>query len=581
MFQEIQHLLSRLSRSERRRLCFILALSCIAALAELVTIGSMVPFLVLVTNAEPASQLKQFLPVTGLGHPNALVMLAMLLAMLALASAGLRLLLIWRSQTFAANFGSKMVQTVYSGLMRESIETFDNRSTSEILSGIEKIHLLTYGFLMPLLQAATSAIIAICIICLLVFINPLTALVAGGFVTVAYWGMSQVILPAVCRNSSTIASALTQRTRILQESLGAKREIAIGQSQPLFEALLMNEDHRFRRATSHNAVFSQSPRLLFESTAIIALVAVTFLMASLNQNLLSVLPGLGALALGVQRLLPLVQAIWNGISQASGSRALASEVMQLCGDDDVIPETGVEHCQFGLSLEFERVGYVYPNGAFVLSDVSFSIKKGERIGVMGPSGAGKSTLLDLILGLRAPSSGQIRVDGNLLDRGLLPAWQRLLAHVSDKTLLVDGSILANVCFGQHPDLWCPEKALHALKIAQLAPLIASLADGLDSRIGENGAKVSSGQRQRIGIARALYKRPSLLILDEATNGIDTAVEKAMLHAIDRDYRDLTIIIISHRMTAFDGCSQMLNMKDGKIETHAAVALKQLARASLT
>ncbi|MEL7445339.1 MAG: ABC transporter ATP-binding protein [Pseudomonadota bacterium] len=541
MIGEARKLFSLLPKRLRRRLAVIIGLSCAAAAAELITIGAMVPFLALVTNDDGAALLDSTLAGLGLAQYSSLALVSVALVLLALGSAVLRLLLVWRSQAFAAVFGSFVVDRIYSGHMRQNLEQSLDRNSSEVLSGIEKVQELTYGFVMPLIQALTSAVIAFCIVAVLIVINPSIAMAAAGFVAIAYWLMSAVILPRVRRNSGDIAEALTKRTRTLQETLSGKREIMLGQSHDLFEDMLRKQDQRYRRATSHNVAYAQSPRLIFEASAIVALVLVAIMVSTLGDGLLAALPSLGALALGVQRLLPLVQAMWSGLSRASGNRALVEDILLLPVEGERSSPVPVSSLPIKKALEFVRVAYAYPGGELVLSDVSFSLGKGEWLGVSGPSGSGKSTLIDLLLGLRVPISGAIYVDQRqLLDGHQVRAWQSSLAHVSDKVPLVDGSILENVCFGQHEDLWSPKLAHRALDIAQLSPLVDGLPEGLASPIGEQGAKISSGERQRLGIARALYRCPELLVLDEATSMIDADVETSLLETIRKSCPDLTV-----------------------------------------
>ena len=220
-------------------------------------------------------------------------------------------------------------------------------------------------------------------------------------------------------------------------------------------------------------------------------------------------------------------------------------------------------------ISFERVSFRYsPAGPQVIQELTFRINKGERIGIIGSTGSGKSTALDLMMGLLVPTSGRICVDGVDLHEVLHPtrllAWRAAIAHVPQNVYLTDSSFAANIAFGIFPEQINMDRVRHAARQAQIADFIETCPSGYDGIVGERGIGLSGGQRQRIGIARALYRQAEVLVFDEATNALDDTTEQAVMEVIVGLSRDLTIILIAHRLTTLRNCTQVVELAHGRI-----------------
>jgi ABC-type bacteriocin/lantibiotic exporter with double-glycine peptidase domain len=215
------------------------------------------------------------------------------------------------------------------------------------------------------------------------------------------------------------------------------------------------------------------------------------------------------------------------------------------------------------SIKIKKINFSYNNNVEILKDINFDIKKNETIGIKGHSGVGKSTLLNIICGLLTPSSGQILLDNNDISE-VYRSYQRKIGYVPQKIYLVDDSIIKNIIFGQSKKKFDYNLFDDVIKKSNLKEFIDNLKDKEDTIIGERGSKLSGGQQQRVGIARALYKKPEIIIFDEATNALDANSENEILKTINTLKKDNTIIIVSHKDSVLDYCDKIFEIKNKTI-----------------
>jgi ATP-binding cassette subfamily B protein len=553
-----------LSPARRRQLVLTLLLMLAGAAAEMVTIGAALPFLALV--ADPGSalvppRLLRLLEAVG-GSP--VVGAALLLIAAALGSGLIRLSLAWVSQRFVMATGHDMAAAVFGRMLRQPYAEQVRRNSSQTLAAVEKIQGVVFGVLQPAMQGLIGAFIALCVFALLLRIDARAAGMAAVSVVLAYVGVSLLMRPRLKRNSDTLAGTMVERTRTVQEGLGGIRDIILDRSEPLFEAKFRELDSRYRRAAAATQFVAGAPRFVVEAAGLVAIALVTLAMSLEPGGVVKAIPVLGALALGAQRLLPLLQQAYYGWSHASGNLRAFRDVIELMEAPIPEPQPAAEPLAFERDIVFEGVGFRYAGGRFALADVNLRIRAGEHVGIAGATGGGKSTLLDLLMGLLEPDEGAILVDGRALDAASRPAWQAGLAHVPQSIYLADDSIAANIAFPRQAEGMDKERLAAAVTAAQLDSFVAGLPEGLQTFVGERGVRLSGGQRQRIGIARALYRRPRLLILDEATSALDEATEAAVLAALQRLRGGLTLVTVAHRTTTLAACDRLIRVEGGRV-----------------
>jgi ATP-binding cassette subfamily B protein len=278
------------------------------------------------------------------------------------------------------------------------------------------------------------------------------------------------------------------------------------------------------------------------------------------------LPVLGALALAAQRLLPLVQQSYAAWTSLLAGQASLHDVLVLL--EQPLPTHGLEApspLPFRHQIVLRDLRFRYSSQApWVLAGVDLQIVRGSQVGFIGATGSGKTTLLDIVMGLLAPTSGSLDVDGTIINASNWRAWQVHIAHVPQTIFLADTTIADNIAFGVPREQVDHERLRHAASQARIAETIESWHHGYDTLVGERGVRLSGGQRQRVGIARALYKQADVIVFDEATSALDDDTERAVMEAVDSLGEDLTILIVAHRITTLKNCDQIVELRGGVV-----------------
>jgi len=405
----------------------------------------------------------------------------------------------------------------------------------------------------------------------LIAIDPVVALVGTGGFGASYALISWLARRRLRRNSQRIADEYTRVVKALQEGLGGIRDVLLDGTQPVYCEVYRQADHVLRRAQGDNVFIGQSPRFVMEALGMVLIAALAYVLSHQAHGATKALPVLGALALGAQRLLPALQQGFAAWASMAGSHASLAATIELL--DQPLPAELLSPAPaplpFRTAIRFRNVRFRYSNdGPWVLDGLDLTIPQGGRIGLVGGTGSGKSTTLDLLMGLLVPTEGEVMVDGQVVTGTLARAWQRTIAHVPQSIYLADTTMAENIAFGVPRAEIDMQRVRDAARQAQIADFIESRPEGYDADVGERGVRLSGGQRQRIGIARALYKRASVLILDEATSALDNETERSVMQAIEGLQRNLTILLIAHRLSTVRHCDTIAELEHGRIVAQA-------------
>lgn len=567
----VARLWRHLSRRRQRQFMLVLVLMLVSAFAEAISLGAVLPFLGVLTAPERVMNypgVSQLVGAWGLTSADQLVLpMTVLFAATAVLAGGIRMLLLWANARLALASGADLSIEVYRRTLYQPYQVHVARNSSEVISAITGKVASAVGVLQSMLTMFSSLALIITVMLALLAIDAVVATVAAAGFGASYGLITWLSRKRLQANSQRIADEWTQVHKALQEGLGGIRDVLLDGTQPLYCEIYRRSQSPLMRAQGSNTFIAGGPRFFMEALGMALIAALAYGLSRQPGGMATGLPVLGALALGAQRLLPALQqgyVAWTGIAgnQVSLADALVLLDQPMQEDaDSPLPEP----LAFDDAIRFESVCFRYgSNGPWVLDGLSFAIPKGARVGFVGTTGSGKSTTLDLLMGLLEPGSGQILVDGLPVNGPRRRAWQRSIAHVPQSIYLADSSIAENIAFGVPREVIDMERVRLAARQAQIAEFIEGRLDGYRAVVGERGIRLSGGQRQRIGIARALYKQATVLVFDEATSALDNATEQAVMDAIENLDRQLTILIIAHRLTTVQRCDIIIEMEHGRV-----------------
>lgn len=565
-----------LSPRRQRQFFLVMALMVVSAFAEVASLGALLPFIGVLTSPEKVLAnpwVARLAHAYGITSPGQLLLpLTLAFALIVLIAGAVRMLLLWVSTRFTFATGADLSIEVYRRTLYQPYEMHVARNSSEVISGItNKVGGTVLGVLLPLMSLISAGMLLAVIPAALIAIDPLIALAATAGFGLCYAAITWMSRRRLYRNSRRIADEQTRVLRALQEGLGGIRDVLLDGAQPVFCEIYRQADQRFRHAQGGNVFIAQSPRYAMEAVGMVMIAALAYGMTRHAQGASNALPVLAALALGAQRLLPALQQAFGAWATIAGSRAYLADTVVLM--DQPLPAEALgpapQPLSFQEAISFRNVRFRYAgDGPYVLDGVTFSIPKGARVGLVGGTGSGKSTTLDLLMGLLKPTEGEVLVDGEPIRGARARSWQRSIAHVPQAIYLTDSSIANNIAFGIPAEAIDMARVREAASRAQIADFIEAAPEGYQALVGERGVRLSGGQRQRIGIARALYKRATVLILDEATSALDNATERSVMEAIEDLGRDLTVLLIAHRLTTVRRCDTIIELGRGRVVAQA-------------
>jgi ATP-binding cassette, subfamily B, bacterial PglK len=561
-----------LSKRRKKQFWLIAILMIIASVAEILSIGAVLPFLGALTDPEFLYQhqlmqsLISFFKIES--SDQLLLPLTLLFISVALLAGIVRLTLLYVVVRFSYATGADLSIDIYRRTLYQEYTTHLSRNSSEVINGIiNKTSIIISGVINPALTLISSFIIMTVIITTLFTIDGTVASIASiGFGSL-YWIVIRYTRQQLKGNSHCIAERSTQMIKTLQEGLGGIRDVLIDGTQQFFCQQYRSADLPLRRASGNNAFIGQSPRYIMESIGIILISGIAYTMQMQEGEIKSTIPILGALALGAQRLLPVLQQAYSSYTLIKGSESSFNDILDLLNQP--LPNHAIQAqltpISFSKEISLKNLSFRYaPNTPWVLKDINLTITKGSRIGFMGVTGSGKSTLLDIIMSLLTPTKGGVIIDSQPINVENHITWQSHIAHVPQTIYLSDGTIKENIAFGIPKEEINYDRIKEVARQAKIDQLIKGWPDGYDTVVGERGVRLSGGQRQRIGIARALYKRADVLIFDEATSALDSKTEQSVMKAIEGLEKELTILIIAHRLTTLKGCDQIVEITQGGI-----------------
>lgn len=558
-----------LNPQQRKRALIIFFLTFIGMLMEVLGVGLVIPALAIISENDFVSKHQELTPLFNLlGNPtreNLIISGMVLLAVVYFIKALFLSFLAWKQAGFSFGIQAELSQQLFAGYMRKPYSFHLERNSSKLIHNIIiEITNITNALQQGLL-VITEILVLFGLLMLLVTVEPV-----GTLLIITSLSLTGFLIYMITRNRILRwgeARQIHERLRLLhsQQGLSGVKDIKLlGRENEFLSRFNIHSDGNAQVAKRQHTI-QQLPRFWLELLAISALVILVVVKVWSGNAIGTLLPTIGLFAAAAFRIMPSVNRILGAIQ----SIRFVKPVIDIIYDEfDFIGSSAKENkkslLQFKESITLDKVSYCYPKTeSKALQDISITIPHGASVGFIGGSGSGKSTLIDIILGLLTPETGTIKVDSIDIHSNLR-GWQNQIGYVPQSIFLTDDTLKHNVALGVNDSEIDDDLVWKAICSAQLEDFVVSLPDKLETSVGERGVRLSGGQLQRIGVARALYHDPAILVLDESTSALDNDTENGVMEAVRSLHGKKTIIIVAHRLTTIEHCDFLYRLDKGRI-----------------
>ncbi|HVW20883.1 MAG TPA: ABC transporter ATP-binding protein [Opitutaceae bacterium] len=566
---------------KRRRLALVILMMGVTAVLEMVGLSILYPLvLALGSHGAGLSKVMAYVPFSGHFPADQRSQLALVFSLVALINIAKNVALYFTYQDnifFATYFHRRIIAGLYGAYVLQPLADCRRQSGGELTNIVctQSVRLID-GVVRPLLVVVTETALLVAICAVVLVVSPAFAavtVIACGTAVVTYYILLRDKALAWGRERMDAASALHEL--VGNTALGISEIKAFGKEDYMTAKVAQVarlETRLFEKGEMHQ----QGPRFILESVFVLSFIGLFVVQVLAGTDLTVLLAKFSVIAASSFRILPSMSRLVNSYSNFSVNIGPAQTLLAQCAR--VIATTQSRRAApdgptfAGKSITLDRICFSYgtPNGKSVLKDLNLTINQGERVGILGPSGSGKSTLIELLAGLQVPTGGSIVVDGRPIDREIV-SWQARVGYVPQLPFILPGTIRENVSF-QPDDDSLDAEVWAALETAGIASFIRNFRSGLDTRIGEKGVGLSGGQRQMICLARALYRGPRVLLLDEPTAALDPESERTVLRAIDRLGGSVTIVMVSHKHQNFHGFDRIYRCENSTLSKLSAAAV---------
>jgi ABC-type multidrug transport system fused ATPase/permease subunit len=574
--QTLKKLLYFLTPPERKSAILLLFMIFVMALLDMIGVASIMPFIAVLTN--PSIIETNFILNTVFKYSNFfgietkdqfLFALGLIVFLIIIITISFKALTEYMQYRFVAMREYNIGRRLLENYLKQPYSWFLNRNSADIGKTIlSEVATIVGGSMKPMLELIAKSAVTIALLILLIVANPKLTLYVGFSLSGAYGLIYLLLRSRLTRIGEDRFNANQTRFKIISEAFGAAKEVKVAGLEEIYIKRFAAPAKIFANVQASANLIGQLPRFALEAIAFGGMLLAILYLMSQKGDFTSALPTIALYAYAGYRLLPALQNIYKSNSQLRFIAPALDSVYQdyknlksyhLNQDQSILP--------FNNNICLKNICYEYPNSSrTALKNVSLNIPSGATVGIVGTTGSGKTTTVDIILGLLEAKEGSLEVDGKVINKQNSRDWQKSIGYVPQHIYLTDDTVIGNITLGIDPkdiDLEAVEKAAKIANIHEF--VINELPRQYQTTVGERGVRLSGGQRQRIGIARALYNKPKLLIMDEATSSLDNQTEKIVMEAVNNIHKDVTIILIAHRLSTVKKCDIIYLLEKGELK----------------
>ncbi len=564
-----------LTSHERKISALLILMILIMALLDMVGVASIIPFIAVVTNPDlvETNVILKYLFETSkkFGVENIqqfLIVLGGLVFLVLVFSLTFKALTTYFSLRFVQMREYSIGKRLIEGYLRQPYSWYLNKHSAELGKNIlSEVGVVISTGLRPLIDLIANSMVTLSITILLVIVDPKLMLIVSCSLGIAY-GLIYVFTSKFLK---ILGKERTEKNQLrflaINEAFGAIKEIKVGGLEKNYIKRFSDSAEVFASNNSYALSIEQVPRYILEAIAFGGIMLVILYLMSQTGSFNNALPIISVYVFAGYRLMPALQMIYRSVTLLTYSQTALGTLVK---DFKELKKEKLSEDKnfvfFNKTITLKNINYSYPSSSReVLKNINFAIPAKTSVGLIGTTGSGKTTMVDIILGLLEAQKGTLEVDGNLITKKNARSWQRSIGYVPQHIYLSDDTVAANIAFGLNDQDIDQEAVEKASKLANLHLFVTEeLPKKYQTKVGERGVRLSGGERQRIGIARALYHNPQLLILDEATSALDNQTEAAIMDAVNTLSKNITIILIAHRLTTLSKCDNIIKLKKGEI-----------------
>ena len=551
-----------ISKRRNKQMVFLILLLIIGMVLEIFGLGIILPVLAIILDENMGNNYPVLISgINYLGYYNykeISIFLIVLLPIIYFIKTIFLFVITFYQNKFISLTIRDLSDRLYEKYLSKTYELFIEKNTSEYLKVLNTEILYFTTYLQALITFLTEFALSLAVLLVLLWIEPIGALTVFcffGILSTLFFLLSKEKLKTWSIDRETIDKSIS---KILLEGLGNIREIKIFDVLSFFTSKLKSENFKKARITYFQTTLIQAPRFYLEFISVVGLsiFILTFLIQ--EKNIIELISIIGVFVAGSFRVIPSLNRVITARQHIKYHENTLEIIFNEIKNENEPLTINKSRLIFNKSFELKNIYFKYKNtNKWILDNINLKVLEGESIGIIGESGSGKSSLVDIVSGLLIPQKGKLLIDGVKLPKNRLSNWRTLIGYVSQRTNLFDDTIIANIAFGDcNPNI---NKVKESIIDAQLLDFVNSLPNGIYSKISENGINFSGGQIQRIAIARALYKNPKVLILDEATSSLDNKTEINLIESVNKLKSKVTIIMIAHRISSLAYCDRIFEL----------------------
>jgi len=574
--KNFKKILKLLSEEDKKKLTKLLILVLLMALIDTAGVASIMPFIAVLTNLDLVNTniylYKLFIFSENFGVRNKeeyIFFLGLTVFFILIFSLSIKTITTYYQYRFLNNCEYNISRKLFEKYLNQPYVWFLNHNTSELGKNIlSEVNSVIDQAIQPLIILCVYGSVSIALIALLIFINPQIAIITSLIFILAYGLIFQSIKRELEKIGAERLKYNKDRFIMTSEAFGGIKLVKLNSLEKFFISRFSKPAENYTKHQGSAQIISTLPRYLIEAISFGGIILLVLSLMSKTGDFSKTLSIISVYVFAGYRLMPAIQQIYWALSQLRFSQSVLEKFEKELLDDQnyILKKKQKKKIQLNKKIILRDITYTYPNTIKpVLINVNMEIQANTVVGITGQTGSGKTTLIDLILGLIEVQKGKIVIDEKNLSLQNMNYWQKILGYVPQKIYLSDESIYKNIAYGVDEKNIDKKRVQHVAKITKIHDFVSSeLINGYETIVGERGSKLSGGQVQRIGIARALYNKPKVLILDEGTNSLDTLTEDEIMKNILNFDENITIIIVAHRLNTLKKCKEIFFLEKGRL-----------------